>query len=179
MKKILLIDGSSYLYRAYHALPDLRNQNNEPSEVIYGVLNMLKKTMAEYTSDFVVCVFDAKGKTFRNDIYSDYKANRPHMPEDLAIQIEPLKKAIHALGVSMLSIEGVEADDVIGTLAEDAVKQDMKVIISTGDKDLAQRLRYFNIYRFLSKVTVRTNNTTCCFTWVFIPVLSIYWVSIC
>ena len=99
MKKILLIDGSSYLYRAYHALPDLRNQNNEPSGVIYGVLNMLKKTMAEYTSDFVVCVFDAKGKTFRNDIYSDYKANRPHMPEDLAIQIEPLKKAIHALGI--------------------------------------------------------------------------------
>ena len=138
MKKILLIDGSSYLYRAYHALPDLRNQNNEPSGVIYGVLNMLKKTMAEYTSDFVVCVFDAKGKTFRNDIYSDYKANRPHMPEDLAIQIEPLKKAIRALGISMLSIEGVEADDVIGTLAEDAVKQDMDVIISTGDKDLAQ-----------------------------------------
>ena len=138
MKKILLIDGSSYLYRAYHALPDLRNQNNEPSGVIYGVLNMLKKTMSEYTSDFVVCVFDAKGKTFRNDIYSDYKANRPHMPEDLAIQIEPLKKAIRALGISMLSIEGVEADDVIGTLAEDAVKQDMDVIISTGDKDLAQ-----------------------------------------
>ena len=138
MKKILLIDGSSYLYRAYHALPDLRNQNNEPSGVIYGVLNMLKKTIAEYTSDFVVCVFDAKGKTFRNDIYSDYKANRPHMPEDLAIQIEPLKKAIRALGISMLSIEGVEADDVIGTLAEDAVKQDMEVIISTGDKDLAQ-----------------------------------------
>jgi len=138
MKKILLIDGSSYLYRAYHALPDLRNQNNEPSGVIYGVLNMLKKTMSEYTSDFVVCVFDAKGKTFRNDIYSDYKANRPHMPEDLAIQIEPLKKAIRALGISMLSIEGVEADDVIGTLAEDAVKQDMEVIISTGDKDLAQ-----------------------------------------
>tara|TARA_B100000035_G_scaffold303715_2_gene302584 strand:+ start:20349 stop:23054 length:2706 start_codon:yes stop_codon:yes gene_type:complete len=138
MKKILLIDGSSYLYRAYHALPDLRNQNNEPSGVIYGVLNMLKKTMSEYTSDFVVCVFDAKGKTFRNDIYSDYKANRPHMPEDLAIQIEPLKKAIRALGISMLSIEGVEADDVIGTLAEDAVKQEMEVIISTGDKDLAQ-----------------------------------------
>ena len=104
MKKILLIDGSSYLYRAYHALPDLRNQNNEPSGVIYGVLNMLKKTITEYSSDYVVCVFDAKGKTFRNDIYSDYKANRPHMPEDLAIQIEPLKKAIHALGISMLSL---------------------------------------------------------------------------
>jgi DNA polymerase-1 len=138
MKKILLIDGSSYLYRAYHALPDLRNQNNEPSGVIYGVLNMLKKTMTEYSSDYVVCVFDAKGKTFRNDIYSDYKANRPHMPEDLAIQIEPLKKAIHAFGISMLSIEGVEADDVIGTLAKNAEKQDMEVIISTGDKDLAQ-----------------------------------------
>ncbi|MDC0977423.1 DNA polymerase, partial [Methylophilaceae bacterium] len=138
MKKILLIDGSSYLYRAYHALPDLRNQNNEPSGVIYGVLNMLKKTITEYSSDYVVCVFDAKGKTFRNDIYSDYKANRPHMPEDLAIQIEPLKKAIHALGISMLSIEGVEADDVIGTLAKNAEKQDMEVIISTGDKDLAQ-----------------------------------------
>ncbi len=138
MKKILLIDGSSYLYRAYHALPDLRNQNNEPSGVIYGVLNMLKKTITEYSSDYVVCVFDAKGKTFRNDIYSDYKANRPHMPEDLAIQIEPLKKAIRALGISMLSIEGVEADDVIGTLAKNAEKQDMEVIISTGDKDLAQ-----------------------------------------
>jgi DNA polymerase I len=138
MKKILLIDGSSYLYRAYHALPDLRNQNNEPSGVIYGVLNMLKKTIEEFSSDYIVCVFDAKGKTFRNEIYSEYKANRPKMPDDLSLQIDPLKKAINAFGIPMLSIEGVEADDVIGTLATKADEQNMQVIISTGDKDLAQ-----------------------------------------
>ena len=94
MKKILLIDGSSYLYRAYHALPDLRNNDNEPSGVIYGVLNMLRKTIAEFECDYVVCIFDAKGKTFRDDIFSDYKANRPSMPDDLAIQIKPLKNAL-------------------------------------------------------------------------------------
>lgn len=138
MKKILLIDGSSYLYRAYHALPDLRNQNNEPSGVIYGVLNMLKKTIEEFSSDYIVCVFDAKGKTFRNEIYSEYKANRPKMPDDLSLQIDPLKQAINAFGIPMLSIEGVEADDVIGTLATKADEQNMQVIISTGDKDLAQ-----------------------------------------
>ena len=138
MKKILLIDGSSYLYRAYHALPDVRNHNNEPSGVIYGVLNMLKKTIEEFSSDYIVCVFDAKGKTFRNDIYAEYKANRPKMPDDLSLQIDPLKQAINAFGIPMLSIAGVEADDVIGTLATKADEQNMQVIISTGDKDLAQ-----------------------------------------
>jgi DNA polymerase-1 len=138
MKKILLIDGSSYLYRAYHALPDLRNNDNEPSGVIYGVLNMLRKTIAEFECDYVVCIFDAKGKTFRDDIFSDYKANRPSMPDDLAIQIKPLKNAIDCLGIPMLSVEGVEADDVIGTIAKEANIKKIKTIISTGDKDLAQ-----------------------------------------
>ena len=103
-----------------------------------GVLNMLKKTIEEFSSDYIVCVFDAKGKTFRNEIYSEYKANRPKMPDDLSLQIDPLKKAINAFGIPMLSIEGVEADDVIGTLATKADEQNMQVIISTGDKDLAQ-----------------------------------------
>ena len=98
MKNLLLVDGSSYLYRAYHAMPDFRNKDNEPTGVIYGVLNMLRNIHGRFPSDYSVCIFDAKGKTFRNDIYSDYKANRPSMPEELACQIEPLKKAIEAMG---------------------------------------------------------------------------------
>ena len=94
MKTLLLVDGSSYLYRAFYALPDLKNKENHPTGVIYGVLNMLRLTHIQFPSDYSVCIFDAKGKTFRNDIYSDYKANRPKMQEELAIQIEPLKKAI-------------------------------------------------------------------------------------
>lgn len=138
MKKLLLIDGSSYLYRAYHAMPDFRNLSNEPTGVIYGVLNMLRHIQNSYPSDYSVCVFDAKGKTFRSDIYKGYKSSRPKMPEDLACQIEPLKEAISALGWHMIIKEGVEADDVIGTLSKKANKENILVTISTGDKDLAQ-----------------------------------------
>jgi DNA polymerase-1 len=138
MKKLLLIDGSSYLYRAFHAMPDFRSLNNEPTGVIYGVLNMLRHIHKKYPSDYSVCIFDAKGKTFRNDIYVDYKANRPKMPEELAVQIEPLKEAIEAMGFPILIQSGVEADDVIGTLTQKANKDSIEVVISTGDKDLAQ-----------------------------------------
>ena len=138
MKTLLLVDGSSYLYRAFHALPDLKNKENHPTGVIYGVLNMLRLTHSKFPSDYSVCIFDAKGKTFRNDIYSDYKANRPRMPEELAMQIEPLKKAIAAMGWPMMIKDSVEADDVIGTLSKKANANRIKVIISTGDKDLAQ-----------------------------------------
>ena len=138
MKTLLLIDGSSYLYRAFHALPDLKNKENHPTGVIYGVLNMLRLTHSQFPSDYSVCIFDAKGKTFRNDIYSEYKANRPRMPEELAIQIEPLKKAILAMGWPMMIKDFVEADDVIGTLSKKANANKINVVISTGDKDLAQ-----------------------------------------
>ena len=138
MKTLLLVDGSSYLYRAFHALPELKNKDNHPTGVIYGVLNMLRLTHSQFPSDYSVCIFDAKGKTFRNDIYSEYKANRPKMPEELAIQIEPLKKAITAMGWPMMIKDSVEADDVIGTLSKQANANKIKVIISTGDKDLAQ-----------------------------------------
>ena len=138
MKTLLLIDGSSYLYRAFHAMPDFRNKTGFPTGVIYGVLNMLQNTHKKYESSYSVCVFDAKGKTFRNDIYSEYKANRPKMPDDLSIQIAPLHKAIKAMGWPIYIKEGVEADDVIGTLAKKANEENISVTISTGDKDLAQ-----------------------------------------
>jgi len=138
MKTLLLIDGSSYLYRAFHAMPDFRNKEGFPTGVIYGVLNMLQNTHRKYESTYSVCVFDAKGKTFRNDIFEDYKANRPKMPDDLSIQIEPLHKAINAIGWPILIKKGVEADDVIGTLAKKANEENISVTISTGDKDLAQ-----------------------------------------
>lgn len=138
MKTLLLVDGSSYLYRAFHAMPDFRNKDNEPTGVIYGVLNMLRNIHTRYPSDYSVCIFDAKGKTFRNEIYPDYKANRPSMPDELACQIEPLKEAIEAMGWPMIIKSGVEADDVIGTLAKQANEQNISVTISTGDKDLAQ-----------------------------------------
>jgi DNA polymerase-1 len=138
MKTLLLIDGSSYLYRAFHAMPDFRNKTGFPTGVIYGVLNMLQNTHKKYESSYSVCVFDAKGKTFRNDIYSKYKANRPKMPDDLSIQIAPLHKAIKAMGWPIYIKEGVEADDVIGTLAKKANEENISVTISTGDKDLAQ-----------------------------------------
>ena len=138
MKTLLLVDGSSYLYRAFHALPDLRNRHNEPTGAIHGVLNMLRRLQKDYHADYSVCVFDAKGKTFRNRIYPEYKANRPSMPSDLAAQIAPLHECVHALGWPILIIDDVEADDVIGTLATQAVDENMKCIISTGDKDIAQ-----------------------------------------
>lgn len=138
MKTLLLVDGSSYLYRAFHALPDLRNHKNEPTGAIHGVLNMLRRLHKDYHADYSACVFDAKGKTFRDELYPEYKAHRPSMPHDLAVQIEPLHACIHAMGWPMLIIDGVEADDVIGTLAKQAVKENVRCIISTGDKDIAQ-----------------------------------------
>jgi DNA polymerase-1 len=137
-KTLLLVDGSSYLYRAFHAMPDLRSPNGEPTGAVYGVLNMLRRLLADHKADYAVCVFDAKGKTFRDDWYPAYKANRQSMPEDLALQIPPILEAVVASGWPMLQIEGVEADDVIGTLSTRAAQQGLQCIISTGDKDLAQ-----------------------------------------
>ncbi|MDN5836780.1 MAG: DNA polymerase I, partial [Nitrosospira sp.] len=138
MKTLLLVDGSSYLYRAFHALPDLRNRNNEPTGAIYGVLNMLRRLHKDYQAHYSACVFDAKGKTFRDDLYAEYKSHRPPMPNDLAIQITPLHECISAMGWPMLIVDGVEADDVIGTLAKQAGRENMRCVISTGDKDIAQ-----------------------------------------
>jgi DNA polymerase I len=137
-KTLLLVDGSSYLYRAFHALPDLRNAAGKPTGAIYGVLNMLRRLLADYRAEYLACVFDARGKTFRDELYAQYKANRPPMPDDLGSQIEPLFEAIRALGWPLLQIEGVEADDVIGTLARHAEERGLNCVISTGDKDLTQ-----------------------------------------
>ncbi len=140
MKKepIVLVDGSSYLFRAYHALPPLMNSKGQPTGAVYGVANMLKKLLAEYPTHHVAVVFDTKSKNFRNEIYPDYKANRPEMPEELASQIAPLHELIKAMGIPLIAIEGIEADDVIGTLAKYALTDLRQVIISTGDKDFAQ-----------------------------------------
>jgi len=134
----ILVDGSSYLYRAYHALPPLTNAQGQATGAIYGVVNMLRRLIRDYTPERVAIVFDAKGKTFRNDLYCDYKANRPPMPDNLREQIEPLHDVVRAMGFPLLMIEGVEADDVIGTLAQQATQQQITTIISTGDKDMAQ-----------------------------------------
>ena len=135
-KTLLLVDGSSYLYRAYHAMPDLRGWRAD--RALYGIINMLRRMRKEVSAEYSACVFDAKGKTFRDDLYADYKANRPSMPPDLALQVEPIHGAVRALGWPLLMVEGVEADDVIGTLAREAERHGMNVIVSTGDKDLAQ-----------------------------------------
>jgi len=141
MPTLLLVDGSSYLYRAFHAMPDLRNSQGEPTGAIYGVLNMLRRLDSDTKGQDVAykaCVFDAKGKTFRDDWYPDYKAQRPPMPDDLAAQIAPIHACIEASGWPILMVDGVEADDVIGTLARQAAAQGIHVVVSTGDKDLAQ-----------------------------------------
>jgi len=137
-KVLLLVDGSSYLYRAFHALPDLRNQAGEPTNAIKGVLSMLHKLRKDYAADYIACVFDAKGKTFRDDLYPEYKAHRPPMPDDLRSQLEPLHEAIRAEGWPLVMIDGVEADDVIGTLVQHATQKGIRSIVSTGDKDMAQ-----------------------------------------
>jgi DNA polymerase-1 len=137
-KTLLLVDGSSYLYRAFHALPELQSPRGEPTGAIRGVLSMLRRLAADHKAQARACVFDAKGPTFRDAEYSGYKANRPSMPEPLAAQIEPLKEACAALGWPVLTIEGVEADDVIATLADQARRSGWRTVISTGDKDLAQ-----------------------------------------
>ncbi|MDD2914779.1 MAG: DNA polymerase I [Gallionella sp.] len=137
-KTLLLVDGSSFLYRAFHAMPDLRNREGLPTGAIYGVLNMLRRLRNDYPADYSLCVFDAKGKTFRDDWYPEYKANRPSMSADLVQQIEPLHQAIAASGWNILMQDGVEADDVIGTLAQQAARDGVRCIVATGDKDLAQ-----------------------------------------
>ncbi|HFQ5327435.1 TPA: DNA polymerase I [Vibrio vulnificus] len=135
---LILIDGSSYLYRAFHAYPGTMSNGDIPTNAVYGVVNMLRSMMRQFASDRIAVVFDAKGKTFRDDMYPEYKANRPPMPDDLRCQIEPLHQVIKAMGLPLIVIEGVEADDVIGTLAYQASQQGMPVLISTGDKDMAQ-----------------------------------------
>ncbi|MEW8046639.1 MAG: DNA polymerase I, partial [Candidatus Thiodiazotropha sp.] len=134
----VLVDGSSYLFRAYHALPDLSNSQGEPTGAIVGVLNMLRRLISDFDPDYMVVVFDAPGGSFRHEIYPEYKANRPPMPDDLRDQIEPLHAIIRAMGLPMLVVPGVEADDVIGTLARQATEQGIETMISTGDKDMAQ-----------------------------------------
>jgi len=136
--RLLLIDGSSYLYRAFHAMPDLRNGAGEPTGAIYGMVNMLRRARSDIAADHIACIFDAKGKTFRDEMYDQYKANRSPMPEDLVKQIEPIHAMVRAMGWPILMVSGVEADDVIGTLATQASAAGWETIISTGDKDLAQ-----------------------------------------
>ena len=135
---LVLVDGSSYLFRAFHALPPLTNSKGQPTGAVYGVINMLNKLVAEYKPEHIAVVFDAKGKTFRNDLYKEYKANRPPMPDELRSQIAPLHELVEALGFPMIIVPGVEADDVIGTYARQATEQKVDTLISTGDKDLAQ-----------------------------------------
>jgi DNA polymerase-1 len=137
-KPLVLVDGSSYLYRAFFAMPPLTSPQGEPTGAVYGVANMLKRLLSDYQPDQVAVVFDARGKTFRDDIFEEYKANRPPMPDDLAAQTEPLLELVKAMGFPVLQVSGVEADDVIGTLAKRAAAKGQAVLISTGDKDIAQ-----------------------------------------
>ncbi len=137
-RSLLLVDGSSYLYRAYHALPPLTSSQGEPTGAVYGVLNMLHKLIRDEQPELLAVVMDAPGKTFRDELYAEYKANRPPMPDDLRQQVEPLTEAIEALGLPLIRIAGVEADDVIGTLATQAAQGKLTTVISTGDKDMAQ-----------------------------------------
>mgnify|MGYP000577175427 FL=1 len=135
---LVLVDGSSFLFRAYHAVPPLTNPQGEPTNAIHGVVNMLRKLVADHKTDYFTVVFDAPGKTFRHDLYDQYKANRPPMPDDLRVQIKPLHDLIRAMGIPLIMESGVEADDVLGALAQDAAKAGFDVVISTGDKDMAQ-----------------------------------------
>jgi DNA polymerase I len=135
---LVLVDGSSYLYRAFHALPPLTNSKGEPTGAVYGVANMLRKLLKDYDPEHVVVVFDAKGKTFRDDLYPEYKATRPPMPDELVAQVEPLHELVKAMGLPMLAVPGVEADDVIATLARRGREHGLDVVISTGDKDMTQ-----------------------------------------
>ncbi|AKH62976.1 MULTISPECIES: DNA polymerase I [Photorhabdus] len=135
---LILVDGSSYLYRAYHAFPPLTNSAGEPTGAMYGVLNMLRSLVMQYKPSHVAVVFDAKGKTFRDELFAEYKSHRPPMPDDLRAQVEPLHQMVEAMGLPLLVVQGVEADDVIGTLALQAEKEGRAVLISTGDKDMAQ-----------------------------------------
>src|SRR5712664_4265694 len=137
-KRLLLVDAPSYFYRAFHAIRELRRPAGEPTKAIYGVVNLLRKFKHDFPSDYIACVLDPKGKTFRDDIYPEYKATRQAMPEDLAKQIEPMLETIAALGWPIVVVDGVEADDVIGTLVRRAESHGWNSVISTGDKDLTQ-----------------------------------------
>jgi len=138
MTNLVLIDGSSYLYRAFHALPPLTNSDGEPTGALHGVLTMIQKLLREERPTHVAVVFDAPGKTFRDELYSEYKATRPPMPDELRSQVQPILDAVEAMGLPLLRVAGVEADDVIGTLCKQATKRGLQVLVSTGDKDLAQ-----------------------------------------
>ncbi len=135
---LYLVDGSSYLYRAYHALPNLTNSAGEPTGALLGVANMLRRLLKDSQSENIAVVFDAKGPTFRHEMYDQYKANRPPMPSELRQQVEPIHKLVSLLGLPLIQVPGVEADDVIGTLATRAAAEKMECVISTGDKDMAQ-----------------------------------------
>src|SRR5436189_1706057 len=137
-KRLLLVDTPSYYYRAFHALPEFRSPSGQPTGAILGVVNMLRKLKQDFPSDYIACVFDPPGKTFRDAIYPEYKATRQAMPEELSSQLEPMRRTIAALGWPIVEVGGVEADDVIGTLAEDACARGLDTVISTGDKDLTQ-----------------------------------------
>ncbi|MDG2456080.1 MAG: DNA polymerase I, partial [SAR86 cluster bacterium] len=135
---IILVDGSSYLYRAYHALPPLLTSDNKPTGAIKGVISMIQRILIDHPNSPVAVIFDAKGKTFRHEMYKEYKANRPPMPTDLVEQIEPIHRIIELMGIKLITISGVEADDVIGTLADQARQKKIDTVISTGDKDMTQ-----------------------------------------
>jgi len=153
--RLILVDGSSYLFRAYHALPPLTNSKGANTGAAKGVIGMLKRLQADNPNDQLVVIFDAKGPTFRNEIYSDYKANRPPMPEELREQIEPIHNVIRAMGLPLISISGVEADDVIGTLSEMATAEKRPVLISTGDKDMAQLVNdYVTLVNTMTQVVL-------------------------
>lgn len=137
-KHLILVDGSSYLYRAFHALPALTSSRGEPTGALYGVINMIRKLVKDYKPEYMAVIFDAKGRNFRHDLYKDYKAHRPPMPDELVKQVEPLHELIKAMGLTLISMPGIEADDVIGTLATQALNAGWSVLISTGDKDMAQ-----------------------------------------
>lgn len=151
----ILVDGSSYLYRAYHAMPPLTNADGQATGAVYGVVNMLRKLLRDYNPSHIAVVFDAKGKTFRNDMYPEYKAHRPPMPDDLREQIEPIHAIVRAMGLPLLMVDGVEADDVIGTLAQQATEQGINTIISTGDKDMAQLVN-----EHITLINTMNNSTT-------------------
>ena len=136
--ELVLVDGSSYLYRAFHALPSLSNSRGEPTGALHGVLNMINKLVREEPAERIAVIFDAPGKTFRDELYAEYKANRPPMPDELRAQVEPLIDAVKAMGLPLLRVEGVEADDVIGTLCRQGAESGLRVLVSTGDKDMAQ-----------------------------------------
>ncbi|MFT5482190.1 MAG: DNA polymerase-1 [Halieaceae bacterium] len=152
---IVLVDGSSYLYRAFHAMPPLTNSKGQPTGAVKGVINMIRRLLKDYPDCPVIVVFDASGKTFRDDLYPEYKANRPSMPDDLRAQIEPIHGIIEAMGLPLISVGGVEADDVIGTFAREATEKQLEVVISTGDKDMAQLVNpYVTLVNTMTETTM-------------------------